>query len=146
MLLWRQCPATPSVFREENFRLELRHNQATLVADVEKLAKDSLEICFTRSMDNEIIDPCFEVLIQFEEALFDLLLEVCCRVTTALGCACRNDDAIRRREGEERLAVWMEWSLPISDAEVNARKNFEQRVLVSSASMFCMGQKVDLET
>lgn len=92
------------------------------MVDFEELTKDSQNTRFTWSKYHEVIYPRIQVLLDFDEALLEILLEVRCRVAYAFCRTRLHDDAVRRREGEELLAVRVERGLVISTAEVYARE------------------------
>lgn len=111
--------STPGDFRKKEIRFRQRGDQATLAAYLEELLQNAEKIGFAGSVQHEVVDPSLEVLLQLGEALLDLLLEVRCGVASTLSSTCRHDNAIRRGKCEERLAVHMQWCLPVPAAEIN---------------------------
>lgn len=72
-----------------------------------------------------MVDTCLAVCLELGEPLQQLLLKVGGRIAAALSGADLHDYNVGHIEGEERLAIRMEWCLPISSVEVNAGEGLE---------------------
>lgn len=112
--------ATPSHFGKVKIPLGQRHDQAPLSAYLKEQAEDLEQMLLIYGKQHKIVYLCLEVVFQFFEALFDLLLKVGSRVATALCGPRRHYDAFRSAKGEEWLAFGVKRCLPVTTAEIDS--------------------------